>query len=64
MLTPSEVEAAWVAAENRAVVGAGCAKTAPTVLVDEGAADGLSDLRSEQVDHNHQHLLLNNDQAA
>ena len=64
MLTPSEVEAAWSAAENGAVVHATCAKTAPTVLVDESAADGLSDVRSERVAHNHQHLLLTNDQAA
>lgn len=64
MLTPSEVEAAWAAAENGAVAQAGLAKTAPALLVDRSAAAGLSDPRSEPIDRNHQHLLLNNDQAA
>ncbi len=64
MRTPLEVEAAWAATENGVVAAAGLAKTAPTAVVDESAAIGLSDPRSQPIAHNHQHLLLNNDQAA
>ncbi len=64
MLTPIEVEAAWTATLNDAVTQAGCAKTAPTVVVDEAASAGLSDPKAEAIHADHQHLLLNNDQAA
>lgn len=64
MLTPSEVEAAWAAVENGAVVEASFAKTAPAVLVDHSATAGLSDLQSEPNELDHKQLLLNNDQAA
>jgi putative transposase len=64
MRTPSEIESARAAGENGAVARAGFAKTAPAVLVDESAAAGLSALRTEPIEHTHQHQLLNNDQAA
>jgi hypothetical protein len=64
MLTPIEVEAAWAATRNDAVAQAGLAKTAPTVVVDQAASSGLSDPKAEAVHADHQHLLLNNDQAA
>jgi transposase InsO family protein len=64
MLTPSEVEAAWAATETDAVTQAGFAKTAPTVAVDEAASSGLSDPKAQAVHADHQHLLLNNNQAA
>lgn len=63
MRTPVEAEAAWAAAESDAIVQAGFAKTAPTVLLDEHAPTGLSDRWPEPIAHNHQHVLLNNDQA-
>jgi putative transposase len=64
MRTPSEIEAAWAAGDNGAVARARIAKTAPTVLIDERADAGLSALRTEPIEHTHQHQLLNNDQAA
>jgi putative transposase len=64
MLTPIEVEAAWTAAANGAVAQADFAETAPTVVVDEAASSGLCDPKAEAVHADHQHLLLNNDQAA
>jgi putative transposase len=64
MRTPAEIEAAWTATGNGTVVEAGRARTAPTVPVDESAATGLSALRSRSMEHTHQHLRLNNDQAA
>jgi transposase InsO family protein len=65
MRTPSEIEAVWAtAANNSIVVQAELAKTAPTLLVDDGAAAGLSALRTESIEHTHQHQLLNNNQAA
>lgn len=64
MRTPSEIEAAWATGDNGAVARSRIAKTAPTVLVDEGPAAGLSALRTEPIEQTHQHLLLNNDQAA
>jgi hypothetical protein len=64
MRTPSEIEAVWATANNSIVVQAERAETAPTLLVDDGAAAGLSALRTESIEHTHQHQLLNNDQAA
>jgi putative transposase len=64
MRTPTEVEAVWAAGDSGAVARARTAKTASTALVDEGAAAGLSALRTEPIAHTHQHQLLNNDQAA
>jgi Integrase core domain len=64
MLTPSEVEAAWAATETDAVAQAGFAKTAPTAVVDQAVSSGLSDLKAKAVHADHQHLLLNNNQAA
>ena len=65
MRTPAEVEAARVAAEQHgAVVKARCARTAPTVPIDQSAPTGLSDPRPKPVDHTHQHLHLNNNHAA
>jgi hypothetical protein len=63
MLTPTEVEAAWAATRTDAVAHAGLAKTAPTTVVDEAASSGLPDPQAEAVHADHQHLLLNNDQA-
>ena len=64
MRSPTEIEAEWGSGNNGAVAGAGFARTAPTILVDESAATGLSDAREERVHPNNQDLLLNNDQAA
>ncbi len=64
MRTPSEIEAARADPENGAVAQAAMARTAPTVLVDESAGAGLSALRTQPIEHTHQHLLLKNDQAA
>ncbi|MGH2869447.1 MAG: transposase [Solirubrobacteraceae bacterium] len=64
MHTPTEIEAAWAAGDNSAAARARIARTAPTALVDEGAAAGLSAVRTEPIEQTHQHLLLNNDQAA
>ncbi len=65
MRTPTEIEAGWAAAANNSIlVQAELAKTAPTLLVDEEAAAGLSALRTESIGHTNQHQLLNNDQAA
>jgi putative transposase len=64
MLTPSEVEAAWAATNNSAVLQADLARTAPTVVIDEGAWSGLFGPDGQAVHADHQHLLLNNDQAA
>jgi hypothetical protein len=64
MLTPSEVEAAWAATNNNAVLQTALAKTAPNVAVDRDGASGRSDLRTQAVHADHQHLLLNNHQAA
>ncbi len=64
MRTPVEIEVAWTASANSRGAQASFAKTAPTVLVDETAAAGLSATRSQPTELDHQHLLLNNNQAA
>lgn len=60
MLTPSEIEAVWAAAQDSAVLDTGFAKTAPTALVDERSAAGLARTSEGDVSLDHQHLLLNN----
>ena len=64
MRTPSEVEDQWLGRTNTPVVKAATARTAPTVLIDEAAAPGLSEAQIEPVEQDHQHLLNNNDKAA
>ncbi len=64
MLTPAGVEAAWAASEGPILVQPVLARTAPAGQVDGRATAGLSALRTESIEHTHQHQLLNNDQAA
>jgi putative transposase len=64
MRTPSEVEDQWLTQANSPVAKTSTARTAPTLPDDEAAAPGLSEARIKPVEHNHQHLLNNNNQAA
>lgn len=64
MRTPSEIEAAWSTANTAAVHQPDLAKTAPIVVVARERSSGLSDPDEQAVQTDHQHLLLNNDQAA
>jgi hypothetical protein len=64
MRTPYEIESAWTAAARSQDAQAGFARTAPAGSVDEGSAAGLSEVREQPVELDHQHLQLNNDQAA
>jgi transposase InsO family protein len=63
MLTPSDIEAAWAAAENGALLKPGLAKTAPSGLLDGTLPAGLYEPPGQN--HHQPHLhLLHNDQAA
>jgi transposase InsO family protein len=64
MRTPAEVEAAWAATQNDVADESDPARTAPTVLVLEHADPGLSEAQTETVHPDHQHLLLNHNNAA
>jgi putative transposase len=63
MLTPTEIEAAWAAAQTAAAADRALAKTAPTVLVDETSAVGLAGTSEGNVSLDHQHLPLNSNHA-
>jgi hypothetical protein len=64
MRTPAEVEAAWAATRNDVADESDPARTAPTVLVLEHADPGLCEAQTETVHPDHQHLLMNNNNAA
>jgi hypothetical protein len=64
MRTPSEIELAWTTAANLAVVRPNLARTASTALVARDGSAGLVGTSEAGVSIDHQHLLLNNDQAA
>jgi transposase InsO family protein len=64
MRTPSETEAAWSATNTIAVVQPDLAKTASTVLVAQDRSAGLAETSDADISIDHQHLILNNDQAA
>jgi putative transposase len=64
MRTPSETEAAWSATNTIAVVQPDLAKTASTVLVARDRSAGLAETSEADISIDHQHLILNNDQAA
>lgn len=64
ILIPFEIEAAWTAVENGSLIEADHAKPAPQAPADGSPAPGLSDPDVEALHRDHQHLLLNNDQAA
>lgn len=63
MRTPSEIELAWTTADL-AVGQPDLAKTVPTVVVTRDGSAGLAETSEADISINHQHLLLNNDQAA
>ena len=63
MRTPSEIELAWTTA-NVAVLQPDLARTASTVVVAEAGSVGLAGTSEPDVLIDHQHLLLNNDQAS
>ena len=63
MRTPSETELAWTTA-NVAVVRPDLARTASTVMVAQAGSVGLAGTSEADNLTDHQHLLLNNDQAA
>ncbi|MBV9804784.1 MAG: IS3 family transposase [Solirubrobacterales bacterium] len=64
MRTPSEIELAWTTAETAAVVQPDLARNASTMVVTRDGSAGLALTSEAHVTLDHQHLLLNNDQAA
>jgi hypothetical protein len=64
MRTPSEIETAWTTANSTVVVAADLAKTASTVMDARDLSAGLAGTSEGIVSLDHQHLILNNDQAA
>jgi putative transposase len=65
MRTPIEIDNAWSSTiRNGAAVDPAHARTASTVLVDETLSAGLAGTSEVNVSLNHQHLFLNNDNAA
>lgn len=63
MRTPSEIELAW-ATGKAVVLDPDLAMTASTVVVTRDGAAGLAGTSEADISIDHQHLLLNNDQAA
>jgi transposase InsO family protein len=64
MRTPSEIELAWTTATNVAVVQPDLAKTASKVVITREGVAGLAATSEADLSIDHQHQLLNNDQAA
>jgi hypothetical protein len=64
MRTPSEIEAAWNHTHNATIIQPHLAQTASTVVVVQHGSAGLAGTSEADVSLDHQHLLLNNDQAA
>ena len=64
MRTPSEIETAWTGVNSSAAIHPDLAQTASKVGVDQDGPAGLAATSEADNPLDHQHLLLNNDQAA